>query len=96
MLCEPVFVAAGEFGVVPKRTRDMVASISCTIFGQPDAEHLRNQFDGVASMLEPSHPKVSHVLNDAMEDLLAFTGNADLRWPRVADPKWPHPLEFVG
>jgi transposase-like protein len=53
--------------VVPKGTQDMVASIIRTIFAQPDAEHVRAQFDEVARMLTRSHPKVAQMLDDAKE-----------------------------
>lgn len=79
--------------VVPKGTQEMVASIIRTIFAQPDAEHVRNQFDEVASMLERSHPKVSHMLNDAKEDLLAFTEFPLKHWRQI----WStNPLERVN
>lgn len=79
--------------VVPKGTQEMVASIIRTIFAQPDAEHVRDQFDEVASMLERSHPKVSHMLNDAKEDLLAFTGFPLKHWRQI----WStNPLERVN
>jgi transposase-like protein len=79
--------------VVPKDTQEMVASIIRTIFAQPDAEHVRDQFDEVARMLERSHPKVSHMLNDAKEDLLAFTGFPLKHWRQI----WStNPLERVN
>jgi transposase-like protein len=79
--------------VVPKGTQEMVVSIIRTIFAQLDAEHVRNQFDEVASMLERSHPKVSHMLNDAKEDLLAFTGFPLKPWRQI----WStNPLERVN
>ena len=79
--------------VVPKGTQDMVASIIRTIFAQPDAKHVRDQFDEVAQMLERSHPKVATMLHDAKEDLLAFTGFPQKHWRQI----WStNPLERVN
>ena len=79
--------------VVPKGTQDMVASIIRTIFAQPDAEHVRAQFDEVARMLSRSHPKVAQMLDDAKEDLLAFTGFPIKHWRQI----WStNPLERVN
>ncbi len=79
--------------VVPKGTQDMVASIIRTIFAQPDAPHVRTQFDEVARMLQRSHPKVATMLDDAKEDLLAFTGFPIKHWRQI----WStNPLERVN
>ena len=79
--------------VVPKGTQDMVASIIRTIFAQPDAPHVRTQFDEVARMLQRSHPKVAAMLHDAKEDLLAFTGFPIKHWRQI----WStNPLERVN
>jgi putative transposase len=79
--------------VVPKGTQDMVASIIRTIFAQPGAEHVRAQFDEVTRMLERSHPKVADMLDDAKEDLLAFTGFPLKHWRQI----WStNPLERVN
>jgi len=79
--------------VVPKGTQEMVASIIRTIFAQPDADHVRTQFDVVAGMLERSHPKVSAMLHEAKEDLLAFTGFPTKHWRQI----WStNPLERVN
>ena len=79
--------------VVPKGTQDMVASIIRTIFAQPDAPHVRTQFDEVARMLQRSHPKVAGMLEDAKEDLLAFTNFPQKHWRQI----WStNPLERVN
>ena len=61
----------------------MVASIIRTIFAQTDAPHVRTQFDEVARMLQRSHPKVAQMLEDAKEDLLAFTGFPQKHWRQI-------------
>ena len=79
--------------IVPKGNSEMVASIIRTIFAQPDVEHVRTQFDEVARMLERSHPKVAAMLDDAKEDLLAFTGFPPKHWRQT----WStNPLERVN
>jgi putative transposase len=79
--------------VVPKGNSEMVASIIRTIFAQPDIKHVRAQFDEVARMLERSHPKVGAMLDDAKEDLLAFTGFPAKHWRQI----WStNPLERVN
>lgn len=79
--------------VVPKVNAEMVASIIRTIFAQPDAEHVRAQFDEVTRMLERSHPKVATMLDGAREDLLAFAAFPHRHWRQI----WStNPLERVN
>jgi len=79
--------------VVPKGSQDMVASIIRTIFAQPDAKHVKAQFEEVTRMLERSHPKVAVMLNDAHHDLLAFAGFPQRHWRQI----WStNPLERVN
>lgn len=79
--------------VVPKGSQDMVASIIRTIFAQPDAEHVSTQFAEVTSMLGRSHPKVAAMLDNARDDLLAFTGFPQRHWRQI----WStNPLERVN
>jgi transposase-like protein len=78
---------------VPKTAGPMVASIIRTIFAQPDAQHVHQQFDEVARMLTRSHPKVAGMLEGARDDLLAFTGFPQQHWRQV----WStNPLERVN
>jgi transposase-like protein len=58
---------------VSKTNAEMVAAAIRTIFAQPDAAHVCEQFEVIATMLGRSHPKVASMLTDAREDLLAFT-----------------------
>jgi len=78
---------------VPKTAGPMVASIIRTIFAQPDAAHVHTQFDEVTRMLARSHPKVAGMLEDARDDLLAFTGFPVAHWRQI----WStNPLERVN
>lgn len=45
-----------------------------TVFAQPDAGHVAEQFEAIATMLGRTHPKVEAMMHAAREDLLAFTG----------------------
>jgi putative transposase len=50
----------------------MVAVAIRTIFAQPDAEHVREQLDTIASMLGRQLPKVESMLREAADDITAF------------------------
>lgn len=79
--------------VVPKGQQEMVASLVRTVFAQPDAAHVRAQFDEVADMLSRAHPKAAEMLTEAKEDLLAFTGFPGAHWKKV----WStNPIERVN
>lgn len=78
---------------VPKTAGPMVASIIRTVFAQPDPEHVHTQFDEVVRMLARSHPKVAGMLEDARDDLLAFTGFPIAHWRQI----WStNPLERLN
>src|SRR4051812_29259455 len=79
--------------VVPKGNAEMVAAAIRTIFAQPDAEHVRDQFEVIASMLAKQLPKVEAMLRDTKDDLLAFTGFPVSHWKKV----WStNPLERLN
>jgi putative transposase len=78
---------------VSKTNAEMVAAAIRTIFAQPDAAHVCEQFDVIATMLGRSHPKVAAMLSDAREDLLAFTGFPAAHWKKI----WStNPLERLN
>ena len=66
--------------VVPKGNQEMVAAAIRTIFAQPDAEHVHEQFEVIAAMLGKQLPKVEQMLRGAKDDLLAFTGFPVSHW----------------
>lgn len=79
--------------VVPKGNSEMVAAAIRTIFAQPDPDHVAEQFDVIAGMLGRQAPKVETMMNDAKEDLLAFTGFPQAHWRQL----WStNPLERVN
>jgi transposase-like protein len=69
--------------VVSRGSQEMVASIIRTVFSQPDAEHIQEQFAEVTTMLAPSHPKVAAMLPDAEADLLSFSAFPHWRWHQI-------------
>ena len=78
---------------VPRGNTEMVAAAVRTVFAQPDAAHVREQFDVIATMLGRQLPKVELLMNEAKEDLLAFTGFPPLHWKKI----WStNPLERLN
>ena len=79
--------------IVPKGNQEMVAAAIRTIFAQPDAEHVHEQFEDIATMLGKSLPKVEQMLREAHDDLLAFTGFPVAHWKKI----WStNPLERLN
>jgi putative transposase len=79
--------------VVPKANGEMVAALIRTIFAQPDARAVREQFDTIAAMLGRQFPQVQAMLETAQEELLAFTGFPTTHWKKI----WStNPLERVN
>jgi len=78
---------------VPKASAEMVAAAIRTIFAQPDAAHVRAQLDEVVRMLHPQFPDVALMLEDAADDILAFTAFPIAHWRKI----WStNPLERVN
>src|SRR5215207_4483144 len=79
--------------VVPKGNQEMVAAAIRTVFAQPDAEHVTDQFEVIAQMLGRQLPKVEQMLREAHDDLLAFTGFPAAHWKKI----WStNPLERLN
>ena len=71
----------------------MVAAAVRTVFAQPDAEHVREQFDTIATMLGRAHPKVQTLMIEARDDLLAFSTFPIGHWKKI----WStNPLERLN
>ncbi len=78
---------------MPKGNAEMVAAAIRTIFAQPDAEHVRDQLDVIATMLGRQHPTVETLLRDSADDLLAFADFPVLHWKKI----WStNPLERLN
>ncbi len=78
---------------VPKGSQEIVAAALRTIFAQPDAPHVREQLDVIATMLGRQFPKVEQMLREAADDLTAFAGFPPAHWKKL----WStNPLERVN
>src|SRR3712207_6921444 len=55
---------------ISKGNAEMVAAAIRTVFAQPDADHVTEQFDAIATMLGWQMPKVEAQMRDAKDDLL--------------------------
>ena len=78
---------------VPRGNTEMVAAAVRTVFAQPDAEHVHEQFETIAMMLGRQLPKVEQMMRDARDDLLAFTAFPQQHWRKI----WStNPLERVN
>jgi transposase-like protein len=79
--------------VVPKGNADMVAAAIRTVFAQPDAAHVAEQYDVIAGMLGRQLPKVEAMMTEAKDDLLAFAVFPQPHWRQL----WStNPLERVN
>ncbi|UOE42976.1 IS256 family transposase [Agromyces larvae] len=79
---------------VPKVAGPMVASIIRTVFvPRGKASLVKAQFGEVVRMLERSHPAIAEMLEDARDELLAFTGFPAAHWQQI----WStNPLERLN
>jgi putative transposase len=78
---------------VPKGNAEMVAAAIRTIFAQPDAEHVREQLDTIATMLGRQLPKVEMMLRGAADDITAFAAFPVSHWKKI----WStNPLERLN
>ena len=78
---------------VPKGSAEMVAAAVRTIFAQPDADHVRDQLDVIATMLGRQFPKVETMLREASVDITAFADFPTAHWKKI----WStNPLERVN
>ena len=71
---------------VPRGNTEMVAAAVRTVFAQPDADHVTEQFERIAGMLGRPLPKVEQMMRTARDDLLAFTGFPQQHWRRSGPP----------
>lgn len=76
-----------------KTAGPLVASITRTIFAQPDTEHVHSQFDEVVCMVTRFHPRITEMLDYARDDLFAFAGFPTANWRQICST---NPLERVN
>ena len=88
-----VHLARNVLAKVPKGSADMVAAAMRTIYAQPDAGHVHDQFDEIVTMLARQFPDAATVLADARDDVLAFTTFPEAHWRKI----WStNPLERLN
>src|ERR687885_840892 len=68
---------------VPRSAQPWVATMVRTIFDQPDAASVRAQFGRVVEAIEARFPDAATHLDDARDDLLAFTGFPHEIWRQI-------------
>jgi putative transposase len=68
---------------VKRGSTHMVIAAIQTIFAQPDAPAVREQFDRIVVTLRDQFPDVAALLSDAREDLLAFSAFPEVHWRKV-------------
>lgn len=78
---------------VPKSAQGMVAALVRSIFAQGSPEEVRAQHGRVVDQLMDRFPEAAQVLDDAKEDVLAFTGFPVTHWRQI----WSNnPLERLN
>lgn len=79
-------------GRVSRQNAHMISAAIGTIFAQPDADSVKEQFVRVRDMLAPEFPGVAAMLEEAEADLLSFTSFPPEHWRKI----WStNPLERV-
>ena len=68
---------------VPKSARPFVATMVRTIFAQPDAASTRRHHDWVVGELRERFPHAAALLDEAREELLAFTAFGRDHWRQI-------------
>ena len=78
---------------VPKRTQPAVATMVRTIYQQLSPQDVRAQHERVVVQLMDSFPTAAELLEEAREDILAFTGFPRAHWKQI----WSNnPLERLN
>jgi putative transposase len=68
---------------VPKSAQPWVATMVRTVFDQPDAASVRDQYGRVVEAIEARFPDAATHLDEAREDLLAFTAFPHEIWRQI-------------
>src|SRR5712691_2974966 len=68
---------------VPKNAQSFVATMVRTIFAQPDADTVHEQYRRIVDQLESRFPEAAALLEEAAADLLAFTGFPKEHWRQL-------------
>ncbi len=78
---------------VPKSMQDFVATIVRSVFAPPDAHSTAAQADRIIAQLQPRFSAAAELLEEARDDILAFTGFPKEHWRQI----WSNnPLERLN
>lgn len=90
--CRVHFVR-NALALVPKTAAELVAASIRTVFVQPDAYHSREQWRRVADGFRGRFPRLTALMDDAEEEVLAYLGAPRAHWKQV----WStNPLERLN
>ena len=78
---------------VPTKQRPGVIAMIKTIFAQETAQDLRAQWKTIADALRERVPKLASLMDDARDDVLAYTAFPKEHWPQIAST---NPLERLN
>jgi transposase-like protein len=80
-------------GHVPAKQRPAVTAMIKTIFAQESAAEAHAQWNSVADALRERAPKLAELMDEAREDVLAYTAFPKEHWPQIAST---NPLERLN
>ena len=78
---------------VPAKQRPGVIAMIKTIFAQETAQDLRAQWKTIADAFRERVPKLASLMDEARDDVLAYTGFPKEHWPQIAST---NPLERLN
>ncbi len=78
---------------VPAKQRPAVSAMSKTIFAQETAREAHEQWNSVAEALRGRAPKLAGLMDEAREDVLAYTAFPREHWPQISST---NPLERLN
>ena len=79
--------------VTPRSHQHMAAALFRTIFAQPDAAAVAQAWDDVAERLASSFPRAGPLMDDAKDEVLAFSGFPTAHWQKI----WStNPIERIN
>ena len=79
----PAHFAANLMAVTPKSSWPWVKALLHSVYDQPDTVAVHAQFDRIVDALTDELPDVAAYLEDAREDILAFTGFPKACWRQI-------------
>jgi putative transposase len=78
---------------VPAKQRPAVTAMIKTIFAQETAREAHDQWNNVAEALRERAPKLATLMDEAREDVLAYTAYPREHWPQISST---NPLERLN